>query len=83
MKSFFIGNLPYDASEESVAALFAPYGEVDTVKLVGDRDTGVFRGFAFLKMQVNDLPTLLAELDNKPVGTQRLIVDEIQPKDVV
>ena len=44
-KSIYVGNLPWSATEEQVQNLFAAYGNVLSVKLVSDRDTGRARGF--------------------------------------
>ena len=50
MKNIFVGNLDFAATEASVRALFEPYGNVERVNLVTDRDTGRSRGFAFVEM---------------------------------
>jgi cold-inducible RNA-binding protein len=39
VKSIFVGNLDFGATEESLRSLFAPYGAVTSVKLITDRDT--------------------------------------------
>ena len=38
--SIYVGNLPWSATQEGVESLFSPYGEVLSVKLVSDRETG-------------------------------------------
>ena len=43
-KSIYVGNLPWSATEEQVQNLFAEHGEVLSVKLVNDRETGRARG---------------------------------------
>jgi len=40
MKKIFVGNLDFAATEESIRALFEPYGAVESAKLMTDRDTG-------------------------------------------
>ena len=50
-KSLYVGNLPWSATEDDVRDLFAPYGEVASVKLVSDRETGRARGFGFVEMR--------------------------------
>lgn len=77
-RSYFVGNLPYETTEESLAKLFSEYGTVGSVALVGDRETGVFRGFAYVHAEPADPQKLLEELDGRPMGKQRLIVDEIK-----
>ena len=46
MTKLYVGNLPFSATEDSVRALFAAHGNVDSVALVNDRETGRPRGFA-------------------------------------
>jgi hypothetical protein len=43
-----VGNLPFRATEEQVRALFSQYGQVDSVAMITDRETGKFRGFCFV-----------------------------------
>jgi RNA recognition motif-containing protein len=52
--SVYIGNLPYDATEEQVVELFKPFGEVNRAALVKDRETGRPRGFGFVEMPNDD-----------------------------
>ena len=54
MISVYIGNLPYDATEEQVMELFIPFGEVNRAALVKDRETGRPRGFGFVEMPNDD-----------------------------
>ena len=54
-KSLYVGNLPWSATEDDVRDLFAPYGEVTSVKLVSDRETGRARGFGFVEMAFRPL----------------------------
>ena len=46
----YVGNLSYDTSEASLRTLFAPHGEVISVNLIIDRDSGRSKGFAFVEM---------------------------------
>jgi RNA recognition motif-containing protein len=52
--SVYIGNLPYDTTEEQVTELFAPFGDVNRATLVKDRETGRPRGFGFVEMPNDD-----------------------------
>ena len=45
-KRIYVGNLPFSATEAEVRALFADYGDIESVHLVNDRETGRPRGFA-------------------------------------
>ena len=50
MKRLYVGNLSFNSNEGSVRDAFAAYGEVSSVHLVTDRDTGQPRGFGFVEM---------------------------------
>lgn len=50
MISIYIGNLPYDTTEDQVVELFKPFGEVNRASLVTDRETNRPRGFGFVEM---------------------------------
>lgn len=48
--SIYVGNLSYQVTQEDVERTFAEYGTVNRVQLPTDRETGRFRGFAFVEM---------------------------------
>ena len=79
-KSIYVGNLPWSATEEQVQDLFAQYGNVISVKLVSDRDTGRARGFGFVEMDDADAPAAIEALDNFSFEGRTLRVNESQPK---
>ena len=54
MISVYVGNLPYDTTEDDVVELFKPFGEVNRAALVTDRETGRPRGFGFVEMPNDD-----------------------------
>jgi RNA recognition motif-containing protein len=49
-KKIYVGNLPFQASEAELKTLFSSAGSVMSVKIVGDRQTGQPKGFAFIEM---------------------------------
>ena len=61
MTTIYVGNLPFNATENDVKALFERHGKVDSVKLINDRETGKPRGFGFVDMPLRMLvPCLVA-----------------------
>jgi RNA recognition motif-containing protein len=46
----YVGNLPYSAKEADIYEIFAPFGDVQSVKIITDRDTGSSKGFAFVTL---------------------------------
>ena len=82
MKNIYVGNLSYDATEESVRSLFEAYGAVDRVSIVTDRDTGQPRGFAFVEMTDDDAATKAMEgLNGTKLGGRNLNINEARPKE--
>ena len=81
MKNIYVGNLSFDATEESVRALFEAYGTVSRVNIVTDRDTGQPRGFGFVEM-ANDGEgeKAIAAVNGTELGGRALNVNEARPK---
>jgi RNA recognition motif-containing protein len=81
LKKIYVGNLDFSATEESLRLLFEPYGAVESVHLVMDRDTGRSKGFAFVEMADSDgAGKAIAALNGTMVGGRALNVNEARPK---
>ena len=80
MKKMFVGNLPPDATETSVQALFAEYGTVRSINLVSDLFTGKCRGFGFIEMEGHEARAAMAALDGKSFGGNSLRVRFEEPR---
>lgn len=81
MKNIYVGNLDFGATEETVRALFEPFGAIERVSLVTDRDTGRSRGFAFVEMADSAAADRAIEaLNGANVGGRSLSVNEARPK---
>ena len=78
--SIYVGNLPWSATQEGVESQFSPYGEVLSVKLVSDRETGRARGFGFVEMEDADAINAIAALDGKEFDGRALRVNKAEPK---
>lgn len=70
----FVGNLPSDASEESVRDLFAPYGTVRSVEVAVDVFSRKCRGFGFVEMEGHEARAAMSALDGRTVGEKALRV---------
>ena len=79
-KSIYVGNLPWDATEDQIQNLFAEHGKVISVNLVSDRDTGRARGFGFVEMEDADAAVAIEALDNVSLGGRTLRVNEAKPR---
>jgi RNA recognition motif-containing protein len=81
LKKVFVGNLDFSATEESIRSLFEPYGAVERVSLITDRDTGRSRGFAFVEMpDSSEAEQAITALSGTVVGGRALNVNEARPK---
>jgi cold-inducible RNA-binding protein len=81
MKNIFVGNLDFAATEASIRSLFEPYGNVERVNLVTDRDTGRSRGFAFVEMtDASEADRAIAALNGSNVDGRTLNINEARPK---
>ncbi|MED5262408.1 MAG: RNA-binding protein [Myxococcota bacterium] len=80
VKKIYVGNLPWSASEDEVREYFAGIGEVHSVAVITDRETGRSRGFGFIEMDDADAAKAIAELDGKDMGGRPLRVNEAQER---
>jgi cold-inducible RNA-binding protein len=77
----YVGNLPYETSDQDLQDLFASVGTVETVNLIRDMATGRARGFAFVEMATSeDAQAAIGKLNNYDLGGRNLTVNEARPK---
>jgi len=81
VKTIYVGNLPFTATEAQVRDLFAQYGTVQAVRLITDRNTGRLRGFGFVEME-DDTAALAAmvTLNGTDMDGRALTVNEARPR---
>ena len=80
VKSIYVGNLPFSASEDEVRELFEAHGTVHSVKLITDRETGRPRGFGFVEMDDEAADSAISALDGNDLGGRNLRVNEARDK---
>ena len=80
MKSIYVGNLPFSATEDEVRGLFAEYGDVQSVKIITDRETGRPRGFAFVEMGDAEADAAIEGLADHDMGGRSLKINEARPR---
>jgi len=79
--NIYVGNLPWDLSEEELREAFAAFGEVETAKIVTDRETGRARGFGFVEMSNKDEGTAaISGLNEKDLKGRAIKVNEARPR---
>ena len=80
MKKIYVGNLPFTATEDEVRESFGAHGEVISVALITDRETGRPRGFGFVEMDDDGALSAIQALDGKDMGGRTLRVNEARPR---
>jgi len=77
----YVGNLPYNTSEDDLRNLFSPFGNVDSVAVITDRDTGRSKGFGFVEFgDDNEARNAIQGLSGQEFGGRALTVNEARPK---
>ena len=72
-KKLYVGNLSYNTSEDNLRNIFAGYGNVSSVKIIVDRETGNSKGFGFIEMDSEEEASAAiagtngAELDGRQI----------------
>ena len=79
--NIFVGNLAYTATDHDLRQLFEPYGVVDRVNLITDRDTGRAKGFGFVEMANSGAAQgAIQGLNGKDLKGRALTVNEAKPR---
>ncbi len=80
--NIYVGNLSYTLEESELQDAFAEFGEVSSVKVLSDRETGRSRGFGFVEMPNQaEGEAAVAALNGKDVGGRALRVNEARPRE--
>ena len=80
-KRIYVGNLSYQTTENDLSALFEQCGQVESVNIITDRDTGRSKGFAFVEMANDDAEKAIAQLNGQEIGGRALTVNEARPRE--
>ncbi len=81
MKKLYVGNLPFSASEAEVQDLFSQHGQVASVALITDRETGRPRGFGFVEMSEDaEADKAIEALNGYDFGGRTLTVNEARER---
>lgn len=78
----YLGNLPYSSTEDEIEEAFRTYGEVVSVTIIRDRDTGRSKGFGFVEMpEDGDAQSAISALNGQELGGRVLTVNEARPRE--
>ena len=80
-KKLYVGSIPFNATEESLRDLFKSIGEVESVKIITDADTGRSKGFGFVEMSsAEDAKKAIDQLNGTKFMERSLTVNEARPQ---
>lgn len=77
----YVGNLTSDVKEGDVRALFETFGEVHSIALITDRDTGQPRGFGFVEMPDAAAQAAIEEANGKELKGRSLVVNQARERE--
>jgi len=80
--NIYVGNLAYSVTEDELRSAFGEFGEVSSVNLIIDRDSGQSKGFGFVEMPDGGAAeTAIKSLNGKPLNGRNLKVNEAKPRE--
>lgn len=80
MKRLFVGNLPYNTTDDDLVSFFSAVGAVSSARVICDRDTGRSRGFGFVEVEDGALKKA-TELNDTDFGGRKIRVSEAHERE--
>lgn len=79
-KKLYVGNLSYSMDDQSLADLFSAFGNVESARIITDRDSGRSKGFAFVEMSAeSEAEAAISKLNGTDQGGRAINVSEAKP----
>jgi RNA recognition motif-containing protein len=79
--NIYVGNLSYDATDETIRKAFESFGQVISAKVIKDKYTGQSRGFGFVEMvEQTQAQTAIKSLNGKELLGKEISVSEARPR---
>ncbi|VAX30864.1 RNA-binding protein [hydrothermal vent metagenome] len=79
--NIYVGNLPYDVSEDELKELFSEFGEVSTVNIITDKFSGQSKGFGFVEMpNDSEADEAIKALNGKEIKGRNIKVNQAKPR---
>ncbi|WP_374522729.1 RNA recognition motif domain-containing protein [Hydrogenophaga sp.] len=76
----YVGNLPYQVRDEDLQQAFGAFGNVNSAKVMMERDTGRSKGFGFVEMGSDaEAQSAINGMNGQPLGGRNLVVNEARP----
>lgn len=82
MLNLYVGNLPYSMNDQELNDLFSQVGDVQSARVMSDRETGRSRGFGFVEMADDDAGReAIEKLNGQDCDGRALVVNEARPRE--
>ena len=82
MLNLYVGNLPYSMNDQDLNDLFSQIGDVQSARVMSDRETGRSRGFGFVEMADTDAGhEAIEKLNGSDCDGRALVVNEARPRE--
>src|SRR5499426_7322 len=79
-KRLYVGNLPFSATDESLMQMFQQAGQVESARVITDRDTGRSKGFGFVEMSTEqEAAAAISKFNGADFEGRALTVNEARP----
>jgi RNA recognition motif-containing protein len=77
----YVGNLPYNVTDDQLREAFGAYGKVESVELITDRFTGQAKGFGFVEMPDNsEADAAIKAMNESSLAGRRIKVNQAKPR---
>jgi len=77
----YVGNLPYEVTEEDLRQEFVAFGEVTSINVITDKYSGRPKGFAFVEMATkSEAEAAITGLNGKTLKERTIVVNEARPR---
>lgn len=77
----YVGNLPYSTTDSTLNDLFSPFGQVESARVITDRDSGTSKGFGFVEMSNADAQKAMGALNGREIDGRSIRVNEAKPQE--
>ncbi|MEO8053658.1 MAG: RNA-binding protein [Acidobacteriota bacterium] len=77
----YVGNLSYSVNDSVLKELFGAFGNVESARVISDRDSGQSKGFGFVEMADADAQKAMSALNGKDQDGRALKVNEAKPQE--
>jgi cold-inducible RNA-binding protein len=79
-QKLYVGNLSFQSTEGDLESLFTQVGDVESVRIITDRDTGRSRGFGFVEMSDENATKAIEKFNGTELDGRELTVNEAKPQ---